>query len=292
MGCTEFTNSTDGLLHSHLICREIKNVLLLCRYDDPQNKTMGVIRLLLTEIASIFHDEPVMHMGGDETLPMGLCTSESIGGFYRKTLDIIQSLGKTPAGWQEVLWGSFGSHDNAPPAEIPPDTILQIALDTAGHFDSRPVSCGNVTKTGARCINSLVEHAYLDICGGASSLWYDVDVGVSSPSERHLVGGEVALWSQLWCPGAQTGAWGRLDVPQMFDSSKDLVFSESAMRWTWPRTAAAAGSFWHYDHTLEARGLVDRMSRFNDEVLRPRGVLTCPSGCHCTPKESCNISYL
>jgi hypothetical protein len=31
---------------------------------------------------------------------------------------------------------------------------------------------------------------------------------------------------------ATTGPWGALDVPQMFDAGKDLVFSESAMRWT------------------------------------------------------------
>ena len=53
------------------------------------------------------------------------------------------------------------------------------------------------------------------------------------------------LWtgSHLWSPGYSTGMWGALADSQMFDAAKDLVFSDSAMRWTWPRTAAAAGAF-------------------------------------------------
>eukprot|EP01045_Picozoa_sp_COSAG04_P038025 COSAG04_NODE_9990_length_814_cov_1.548252_1_plen_229_part_00 len=208
-------------------------------------------------------------MGGDETLPMGACSRASIGSFYAKVLGHLASLGKTPAAWQEVLWGSFGSHDQAPLAEIPKGTVFQIALDTAGHFDKRPASCGNLTRTGARCINSLVEHFYLDIAGGAPHQWYDLDIGLSNPAaERGLVGGEVCLCTQphdcrrdgglhqsatasamlwtgshLWSPGYGTGMWGALANSQMFDAAKDLVFSDSAMRWTWPRTAAAAGAF-------------------------------------------------
>jgi hypothetical protein len=104
---------------------------------------------------------------------MGACSKDSIGGFYAKILAHLASLGKAPAAWQEVLWGSFGSHDNAPATEIPEGTVFQVALGTAGHFDGRPVSCGNLTRAGARCINSLVEHFYLDIAGGAPHLWYD-----------------------------------------------------------------------------------------------------------------------
>ena len=191
-------------------------------HDDDENKSITVVRSLLTEVAAIFSEEELFHMGGDETLPMGACSRSSIGSFCAKVLAHLASLGKTPAAWQEVLWGSFGSHDNAPLAEIPKGTVFQIALDTAGHFDKRPASCGNLTRTGARCINSLVEHFYLvsrhdiagiwvaffqrcqryrcggqDIAGGAPHQWYDLDIGLSNPAaERRLVGGEVCLCKQ------------------------------------------------------------------------------------------------
>lgn len=262
-------------------------------YDDPANKTIDVVLSLLSEVASIFAEEPLFHMGGDETLPMGACSKDSIGGFYAKVLNHLTSLGKTPAAWQEVLWGSFGSKDMAPAAAIPKGTVFEIALDTAGHFDSRPVSCANVTAHGSRCINSLVEHCYLDICGGTANMWFDLDVGLTNPAvERPLVGGEVCLWSHLWSPGYSTGPWGHLDVPQMFDEAKDLIFAESVLRWTWPRTAAAAGAFWHYDSALSKDVLLQKVSQFNTLVLQRRGILSCPEGCSCLPHSFCNMSYL
>ena len=262
-------------------------------YDDPANKTIGVVLSLLSEVASIFAEEPLFHMGGDETLPMGACSKESIGGFYAKVLNHLASLGKTPAAWQEVLWGSFGSKDMAPAATIPKDTVFEIALDTAGHWDNRPVTCGNLTAHGSRCINSLVEHTYLDICGGTANMWFDLDVGLPNPTaERSLVGGEVCLWSHLWCPGYNTGPWGSMAAPQMFDEAKDMVFAESAMRWTWPRTAAAAGAFWHYDKTLSKEALLQKVSQFNVLVLQRRGVLSCPDGCDCQTHSFCNMTYL
>ena len=49
-------------------------------HDDPENKTIGVVRSLLAEVASVFAEEELFHMGGDETLPMGACSKVAVGG--------------------------------------------------------------------------------------------------------------------------------------------------------------------------------------------------------------------
>lgn len=73
-------------------------------YGDPQNKTFDVLTRLLGEIAPLFI-EPVVHIGADETGVVGPCTVESTFAVERYILDYLQnSLGKTPAGWEEVLF--------------------------------------------------------------------------------------------------------------------------------------------------------------------------------------------
>jgi hypothetical protein len=74
-------------------------------YGDPQNKTFGVLKQLLGEIIPLF-PEPLVHIGCDETGVIGVCTVGSTFEVERYVLDWLQNdMGKTPAGWEEVLFG-------------------------------------------------------------------------------------------------------------------------------------------------------------------------------------------
>ena len=73
-------------------------------YGDPENKTYDVVTALLGEMVPLF-PEPVVHIGCDETGVIGVCTIESTFAVERLVLDFLQNdLGKTPAGWEEVLF--------------------------------------------------------------------------------------------------------------------------------------------------------------------------------------------
>ena len=75
----------------------------------------------------------------------------------------------------------------------------------------------------------------------------------------------------------------------------DAVFAESASRWTWPIAAAAAGSFYRWDRTLQPVELARRL-RAVTARLAFGGVETCtfdaadcPGGCTYTTR--CGVPY-
>ena len=60
-------------------------------YDDPGGHTLRALTALLLEVAELFPD-PVLHIGGDETLvgdSTGPCTEEGFGKLLRKLQGVL-----------------------------------------------------------------------------------------------------------------------------------------------------------------------------------------------------------
>ena len=107
--------------------------------------------------------------------------------------------------------------------------------------------------------------------------------------QRLMEGGEVAAWSDNYCPAplcAINGTYGWMSPP-----AQDESFSESFGNAVFPGAAAAAGSLWNYDASLTPKGMpsadfVDSVAAHVDR-LRARGVKACRNGCNCDWGSSC-----
>ena len=72
-------------------------------YMDPNNKTLTTLKNLFLEMAQLF-DEKLFHLGCDETGTPGECTLDSTKQLEQVLIDHMTKIGKTPAGWEEVLF--------------------------------------------------------------------------------------------------------------------------------------------------------------------------------------------
>merc|ERR1719272_793532 len=73
-------------------------------FGDPANRTLNILKRLFKEMAELFTDK-VFNIGCDETSARGRCTANSTFSLERDLLHYIsKELGKTPAGWEEVLF--------------------------------------------------------------------------------------------------------------------------------------------------------------------------------------------
>jgi hexosaminidase len=155
-------------------------------YGDPKNQTFNILANLFTEMAGIFTD-PVFHIGCDETSAVGPCTINSTFALERQILDYVQySLGKTPAGWEEVLFDAGAA------------TNQTIVDSWSRHDPSQPTSMGYNT------IASNGSHFYFTSPApggpaGWSSCWYDIAATLTPSDMPKLLGGEMSMWSDTYC---------------------------------------------------------------------------------------------
>ena len=95
-------------------CNESTQVQL---FDDPAGKTKEALTELLTEVAAMFPD-PVLHLGGDETIGApgysGACTEASFRSLLEALQRHLQGLGKRPMGWNDLITRT----DSAAPSTI------------------------------------------------------------------------------------------------------------------------------------------------------------------------------
>ena len=95
-------------------CNESTQVQL---FDDPAGKTKAALTELLTEVAGMFPD-PVLHLGGDETIGApgysGECTEASFRSLLEALQRHLQGLGKRPMGWNDLITRT----DSAAPSTI------------------------------------------------------------------------------------------------------------------------------------------------------------------------------
>ncbi|KAF4716311.1 hypothetical protein FOZ62_031358, partial [Perkinsus olseni] len=92
-------------------------------YDDQGGRTREVVGRLLAAVSAIFPDDH-FHIGADETEPIGLCTVDNMIALEEFMLEQLQSLGKKPVAWEELIWKAGGKLDAA--ASKAPGTVIQV----------------------------------------------------------------------------------------------------------------------------------------------------------------------
>ena len=254
-------------------------------YDTPA--TRQTLSALLSEMADLFGD-PVLHIGGDETYAAGPCTRNTTKSLQKFLCNAVTTgMNRTVAGWEELLFDAGAAS---------PHAIIQA---WGGYTPP------NITKMGRYAINSISHHLYTgpDVGPGKPGPpwlgWarshYDIAEGVPSDERKLLLGGEMAYWTDAYCPTLQCGAFGGPPQPAraMFPPSQDEAFGKSVGGILWPWGYVGAGSLWNYDAAADptGAGFVARIYKLNDQ-LAARGSTVCPSRCNCTELASCGQPYV
>merc|ERR1711907_326394 len=169
---------------------------------DSDANTMGLLNTLFKEVAAVFNESEIIHFGADEACKSnvcpGNCTFDGVHAVEEHVQKFIKSIGKTPMGWNDVY--------SDPPTTVPnaavSGTVIQnwgkTALDkfaTAGFhvLDSSyqqmylgEQCCRTTPPTGA--------HDKFSLC-----YWKDTAKGVMQSHMSMIDGGEVAMWSDMYC---------------------------------------------------------------------------------------------
>jgi N-acetyl-beta-hexosaminidase len=98
-----------------------------------------LVRGVFDEIVSMFPSK-IIHIGGDEALPKGACTFQSIHDVEKQIQEhLIRKHDRTPMGWNEVF---SSPKESEPNGAIVGQTILQ---NWKGTGDSATISAGFVS---------------------------------------------------------------------------------------------------------------------------------------------------
>merc|ERR1719272_2357757 len=93
--------------HSGGFCTSLASAGLKCCgnqiEDDPAGASAKIIAAVLSEMATLFPDA-VMNLGCDETGSSAPCTLQNTKSFEEKMIQHLISIGKTPMGWEEILF--------------------------------------------------------------------------------------------------------------------------------------------------------------------------------------------
>merc|ERR1712139_97399 len=155
----------------------------------------------------------------------------------------------------------------------------------------------NATSLAAQGIASVDSNPSRFYRGSGKSMstvtkaWSDLDrSSVPEAFQHFLLGGEFAFWADAYCyingcvrPGSPYGAGHEL-----FGPDKDDEFSRSASGLLWPFGHLAAGSFWHFDASVDVEEIRLRATRRQNTLASWRGGQVCPTDCECTYTSICN----
>ncbi|KAK8808634.1 hypothetical protein WA158_008535 [Blastocystis sp. Blastoise] len=260
-------------------CDESKQQL----YGDSEGHTYKLLTTYLEEILSLF-PEPFVHLGCDETQVHGRCNVETAASLEKQIFDFVyNTLGKRPIAWEESL---FIKHSMIPAGVVSAWTqhVNQEVIDAG--YDS---------------IENYNGIFYLNnVWASYNNMWVDIK-HLSLSSNNHgtnkaqLFGGEVSMWTDNYCYINQCGAWSG-DLPigyKLYDPSYDTQFEESIMSIIYPRAIIAAGSFWHYDNSIDKQSseLLELYKMANTRLIE-RNIMTCPSECTCNEITKCGKNYI
>ena len=265
--------------------------------NDPT--TVGLILSMFDEIVGLFPSE-IIHIGGDEALPKGDCTFQSIHDVEIQVQNhLINTHGRTPMGWNEVFSSPQGSEPNG---AIKGKTILQ---NWKGTGDADTVAAGFVSVDSEykklyeneQCCRIHPSTADGPTARFTQCFWLDVTRSLtatqrSDPTALHmLAGGEAAMWSDEYCPSplcAINGTYGWMSDPKY-----DTTYVQSFGKQVFPNTAATGASLWNFlnDTALPGNVLASLVDKHNNRLIA-RGVVSCPVGCHCDWGQSCGVRYL
>lgn len=250
-------------------------------YNDPKNSTTNVLKKLFKEMAGLFSDE-VFNIGCDETSKKGLCSTDSTFAIEKEMQRYIaEDLGKTPAGWEELLFNAGAAQPNS------------IVDAWARH------NAGEITATGRKAIESSNHHFYFTKPGhvgaaGWSTCWYNISSTVPVEQRHLLLGGEISMWSDTYCYINQCKDPSKKPVAsQLFAPEYDTEFGQSIGGMIWPRGYVAAAAFWNYNATADpaSDSFTKSIWSLNDQLIA-RGSMACPSNCDCNQLAACGKPYV
>jgi hypothetical protein len=125
----------------------------------------------------------VLHLGCDETGVVGPCTVESTFAVERLIIDYVQgTLGKTPAGWEEILFDADAAT---------PQTVVYA---WSRHTPAEVIAHGNPA------VDNDAGHFYLTEPGGVypagwERFYTEVGAGLTPAQATMLQGGEMSQWT-------------------------------------------------------------------------------------------------
>eukprot|EP00118_Oscarella_pearsei_P018801 m.194897 g.194897 ORF g.194897 m.194897 type:complete len:390 (+) comp39508_c1_seq14:645-1814(+) len=246
-------------------------------YDDPENVSLHTLQNLVTEMAALF-PEPLFHLGCDETAVIAECNLEGIRNLEKKLFNFTNGLLKTPVAFEEALFTT----QSADQSVIIQPWARHTALDA-------------VSK-GFYAIENSYPHFYLSLepLIPVKNVWIDIAVKLTTDKERSLLlGGEISYWTDVYCFAFRCEKESSRPKPKaswMFEAEHDEVFSQSVSNMIWPRGIAGAGSFWHYEPSLNTSDFMARYHAQNERYTQ-RGITSCPTNCTCDVLTRCNKPY-
>lgn len=250
-------------------------------YGDPANVTLATVAGLYTEMAALFPD-PVFHVGADETSAQGPCSTQSTFALERELLAAVVAAGKTPAGWEEVLFDAGAAT---------PGTIVY-----AWNKDS-PAA---IIAAGHPAVDSSDGHWYFTspagaFPGGWAQCWADATAGIPPANLSGLLGAEASMWTDTYCVTDQCGASTGAAPPgsPLFPPSRDGAFGPSVGGMIWPRGFVAAGAFYAYNASLDPTSAeFEATINALTASVAARGGFVCPVGCVCDQLTACGKPYV
>jgi N-acetyl-beta-hexosaminidase len=235
-------------------------------------------------LVPLFEDE-LFHMGGDETHQIGQCTTANFESFERKLIELLQSLGKRPMGWEEIV---TTTHAAEPAAE----SGQGVVVGTWSQYNA-----SYMIAHGFEAVESKESSFYLQEGPfNARKMWVDISAGISPVNRSRLLGGEVSVWGNPYCfsylnctRSSKTGG-----DPTAWMYYYDAQFEQSVVNLLFPRVLVAAAAFWNFDHDADPseEGLVARYKAHAGRIASRNPQLQgCPFNCTCTPGQRCGVPY-
>jgi hexosaminidase len=243
-------------------------------YGDPANSTFNTLVTLFNEISALFPD-PVFHIGADETSALGPCTVDSTFALERRVLSHLEgTLGKTAAGWEEILFDAGAA------------TNKTIVYAWSRHTPQEIISAGR------RAVDSASGDFYMTepagpYPGGWKNFWYDISTGVAPADIGMLLGSEMSMWTDSYCSpveagGQQCGAYSgppQVGAP-LFPPERDAEWERSIGGMMFPRGFVGAMAYWNYNSSIDSQSdaFVTALWDLNDKILAAGGA-SCPTKC-------------
>ncbi|KAI9264831.1 glycoside hydrolase superfamily [Sporodiniella umbellata] len=236
--------------------------------------TMELVRDVIQDVTSQFPDS-FYHAGGDEINPKCWPTNQEMSDYVKKhnitfedlwnnftdhSIEYVTKQNKRPMLWEDSVHSKADKKAVVQTWVSPPWKFTEAGHDVViSNYDYFYLDCGKGGWVGndTRYISPTQVETPKDTFnyGGVGGSWcapfktwqriYTYDMTFNITEKSHVLGGEVALWSE------QSG-------PTVLDAR------------LWPRSAAAAEIYWSgsYDSHGARRTLGEVQPRFNDWTLR------------------------
>lgn len=264
-------------------------------YNDPDGVSVGILKDLIAEMASLFPDD-VFHLGMDEVEYPAPCTAENTVALETELVDfVLNTLHKQPMGWDPI--------SNAYNATS--SVIVNSYLSSA---NSKTFAEANWTVVDSSNYNWYFTHPagwdWTDDCKpagcagpkGWDACWLEPGGGAAGDARDRVLGGEVSVWTDDYAYPQECGAWGETgnlaNASCLYYREFDGAYASSIGGITWPRGFVAAGAFYNFDASVNVSSpeFTQRIYDFNDDV-QSRGSLVCSSGKVCDYLSEGNVLY-